>query len=86
MGFKALGIHTTPSQDKVHAFHLVEVDDFLEADDKRLEPFLEKIGDLDGQYMVAGGYPVPPVYEDAVGKGATEGSVLPVADSPEINA
>ncbi len=75
LGFKALGLHTTPSQDKVHAFHLVEVDDFLENNDPRLESLIEKMGDLDGQFMVVGGYPVPPVYEDAVGK-AVESNIM----------
>lgn len=70
LGFKALGLHTAPSQDNVHAYHLIELDDFLESDDDRLSSLLEKVGDLEGQYLVVGGYPVPPVYEDSVGKGA----------------
>lgn len=69
-GFKALGLHTMPSQDKVHAYHLLEVDDFVEREDARLGKLMEKIGDFEGRYLVVGGYPVPPVYEDSVGKGA----------------
>lgn len=85
LGLKALGLHTTPAQDKIHSYHLLEVDDYLEPDDERLSPLLEKLGDLDGRYLVVGGYPVPPVYDDSVGKAVT-GHMIPSGERKEVSS
>ncbi len=53
--------------------HLLEVDDFMAADDKRLKELLDSLDSLEGRCVYLGGYPVPPVYEDHVGKNAVAG-------------
>ncbi len=52
------------------SLHLAEVDGFVAADDKRLKELLKSLDCPEGRAMSLGGYPVPPVYEDKVGKNA----------------
>ena len=61
--------------------HLLEVDGYVAADDERLKTFLSKLGaEESGKCLCLGGYPVPPVYDDKVGKNAISDS----ASSTEV--
>lgn len=46
-----------------HGMHLVEVNDYLAEDDKRLAEFATKFEDQTARCKVVGGYPVPPTYK-----------------------
>lgn len=52
--------------------HLVEVDGYVASDDEKLTALLTALEQPEGRCICLGGYPVPPVYEDKVGKGAEE--------------
>ncbi len=71
LDLKVMGIATrkmTVAGDD--SMHLVEVNDYLPADDERLKKFAEKFEGQNIKTAVIGGYPVPPVYKSAVKKSA----------------
>ncbi len=45
------------------AFHLMEVKDYIEKSDKRMNDFIDALEDSDASVTCVGGYPVPPSYE-----------------------
>ena len=51
-------------------FHLLEVKGYISADNSVLDTFVGLLNGAGARACVVGGYPVPPVYEDTVGKGA----------------
>ena len=51
--------------------HFLEVDGYVAVNDERLKILLSKLGGEEGgKCICVGGYPVPPVYDDKVGKNA----------------
>ncbi len=48
------------------ALHLMEVQTYIAADDKRLKDFVAAIEDPGADVVCVGGYPVPPVYDKSV--------------------
>jgi chorismate mutase / prephenate dehydratase len=73
----------TGATGRVRTLHLIEVDKYVGADDKRLAQIIEKLDPSGGRAVAAGGYPVPPVYEDKVGKSAEAAESL---SSPKKSA
>ena len=68
-GFEPLGITSnTQVGAPGHTMHLVELNDYIQADDKRLAKFMEKFEESSVRCRVLGGYPVPPVYKLAKAK------------------
>lgn len=84
-GLKALSLFSHRTADGQRAFHLLEVDDYLAVDDERLEGIVELFGDADARHLVVGGYPVPPVYDDSVGKAAESSILLAKADETKTD-
>jgi len=50
--------------------HLMEVEDYVAKDDKRLKDFIKSLEDPGANIHVVGGYPVPPVYSRTVQQAA----------------
>ena len=55
-------------------FHLLEVEGYIPADSSALDTLAGSLNSAGARARVVGGYPVPPVYEDTVGKGADKQS------------
>ncbi|MCB9988935.1 MAG: chorismate mutase [Rhodospirillales bacterium] len=72
IGLKVRSIHSSLSP--AGNLHLLEVDDYVAADDPRLEELREKLEMTTGKCVCLGGYPVPPVYGDKVGRNAVAGA------------
>lgn len=72
-GLPALSIYSYTGTDAGKTLHLIEVDGFVAADDEKLPEILKSLDQSAGLCRCIGGYPVPPVYEDKVGKSAEEG-------------
>lgn len=70
LNLKARSLFSCDARDGMHTHHLLEVEDYVGADDPRLQTILEKLEYTDGKCVCVGGYPVPPVYDDKVGKNA----------------
>jgi len=62
--------HNLPQTDLTKYFMEVEV--YVAPGDKKLSQLLEHLDMPDGLCVCLGGYPVPPVYDDKVGKGSIE--------------
>lgn len=71
-GLKVLSLYNARHPSGQGAFHLLEVGEFIAGDDPRLAGLLEKLECPEGRALCLGGYPVPPVYGDKVGKSAAE--------------
>jgi chorismate mutase-like protein len=69
-GLETRGLYTWSGKGRPRTLHLVEVDKYVGPDDKRLAQIVEKLDPAGGRAVAAGGYPVPPVYDDKVGKSA----------------
>lgn len=66
----ALSIHTCPGLHPGKKLHLLEVDGYVDVQEDINQNLLDSLEDPDGKCICLGGYPVPPVYEDKVGKNA----------------
>jgi chorismate mutase/prephenate dehydratase len=85
LGFDVLGITTKSRAGAVgHSMHLIEVDDYLDQQDERLEKFRAKFDEQEGRCAALGGYPVPPVYRKlnmfSVGKALPRAPAIESAD------
>lgn len=70
-GFEPRAFYTyTGAKGGTRTQHLIEVDKYIGADDKRLAQIVEKLDPAAGRAAAVGGYPTPPVYADKVGKNA----------------
>ncbi|MFA5592290.1 MAG: chorismate mutase [Micavibrio sp.] len=66
-GVKALHISSRRGGgDGAPAFHLMEVEDYITRDDKRVAAFTASLDDPGANIVCAGGYPVPPSYSHVV--------------------
>lgn len=66
-GLTALGISSKRNAAPgVPALHLVEVEDYVSKDDKRLKDFIAGLEDPSANIFAVGGYPVPPSYTRTV--------------------
>ncbi len=70
LGLTALSLHTCPGINPGKKLHLLEVDDYVDPEKEVHEKLIESLDDSSGRAICLGGYPVPPVYEDKVGKNA----------------
>ncbi len=63
LGLEPLSVYTkSGSESGGNSQHLIEVDDYLDQDDPRLERIIEKFNDHEILCEVVGGYPVQPEY------------------------
>jgi len=70
LGLEALSLHSCPLNAAPRTYHLLEVDGHITSGDSRLDELLTSLDTSnDGKIVALGGYPVPPIYEDKVGKG-----------------
>lgn len=70
LGLPVRSLYTaTRPQGRVH---LAEINDYVAADDDRLGKLMESLDVSFGRCLCLGGYPVPPVYGDQVGKNAVK--------------
>lgn len=65
LGVQRVNLHISHDHGTL-ARHLIEVDGYLTADDKRLGEVTATIEQDNAYISVVGGYPVPPVFEDKV--------------------
>lgn len=66
-GLTALGLFSKRTGNQsAPAVHLMEVEDYIAADDERLKNFLKNIDDPGANAVCVGGYPVPPSYARTV--------------------
>lgn len=66
-GLTALGLCSKPNPaGHLPSLHLMEVEDYIEKNDKRLEAMLKELEDNGASIACLGGYPVPPAYERTV--------------------
>lgn len=79
LGLTALSLHTCPAMRPGRKLHLLEVDGYVDPEGELGEKLVASLEDQDAKCICLGGYPVPPVYEDKVGKNAV--SAQP--ESPE---
>lgn len=77
-GMTPLSLHTCPGMRPGRKLHLLEVDGYISPDDDIFQKLLRLFDDQEARGVCLGGYPVPPVYEDKVGRNA-------VAEQP-VNA
>lgn len=68
VGLEPLGVFTAAANDDASRRYLVEVDNYIAQDDEMIQKVLDHIDSADGRGLCLGGYPVPPVYDDKVGK------------------
>jgi len=69
-GMTALSLHSAPSMRPGKKLHLLEVEGFLSPEEDIYEKLVKFFDDPEARGVCLGGYPVPPVYEDKVGKSA----------------
>lgn len=70
LGLAVLGIHSIAAVQPDQKMHIVEFDTFIDDEDSRIISFLDSFQDPEARCICLGGYPVPPVYGDKVGKNA----------------
>ncbi len=70
LGLTALSLHTCPAMRPGRKLHLLEVDGYVDPEGDLNEKLAGLFEDQDAKSVCLGGYPVPPVYEDKVGKNA----------------
>lgn len=70
LDMKVLGIHSCAATRPDHKLHIIEIDTFIDNEDSRLTSCLESFQDPEARCVCLGGYPVPPIYGDKVGKNA----------------
>jgi len=70
LGMEALSLNSSPARDGRLTLNLLEVKSYVGADDERLQKLLDSLDYSEGKAVCLGGYPVPPIYEDKVGKNA----------------
>lgn len=71
-GVPAQAIYSLLETHSDKTLHFVEVDGYVAIDDPKLADILKKLDQPEGLCCCIGGYPVPPVYEDKVGKSIEE--------------
>lgn len=69
-GLSANSLYTCPASRPGRKIHLLEVEGYIGPADAIIETLFRSFEDPDARCVCLGGYPVPPVYEDRVGKGA----------------
>ncbi len=69
-GLTARSLYSHDVRDGRHTLHLLEVETYIAPDDENLKALLQKLESADGKCICVGGYPIPPVYDDKVGKNA----------------
>lgn len=67
IGHEPLGLFSARGRDK-NTLHLLEVEGYIGPGDRKLENLLQALDCADSRIRAVGGYPVPPVYDDRVGK------------------
>jgi chorismate mutase-like protein len=70
LGMTARSLYTIDAKDGRNTLHLIEVESYVAADDERLDQLLAALECAEGVCVCVGGYPIPPVYDDKVGKNA----------------
>ncbi len=70
VGMPARSLYSFDVKDGRNTLHLLEVENYVGPDDERLGQLLASLESADGQCVCLGGYPIPPVYDDKVGKNA----------------
>lgn len=70
LGMAARSLYSFDVKDGKHTLHLIEVENYVSPTDEKLTILLEKLEDPEGKCICLGGYPVPPIYDDKVGKNA----------------
>lgn len=66
-GLTALGLSSKRNPTgAMPSLHLMEVEDYIEKNDKRLKAFLDALEDSGASVACVGGYPVPPMYERTI--------------------
>lgn len=75
LNLEALSLHSCPGMRPGRKLHLLEVGGYISPDDEITERLVSLLEDPDGKALCLGGYPVPPVYEDKVGKNAVSNTV-----------
>ncbi len=73
-GMTPLSLHTCPGMRHGRKLHLLEVDGYISPEEDIFEKFLRYLDDPEARGVCLGGYPVPPVYEDKVGRNAVNES------------
>ncbi len=65
-----LGLHSCPGMRPGKKLHLLEVDRYVDPEGDLHEKLAGLLEDPEARVICLGGYPVPPVYEDKVGRNA----------------
>lgn len=69
-GLTALSLHTCPGMRPGRKLHLLEIDGYFSPEEDIYQKLLRFYDDPDARGVCLGGYPVPPVYEDKIGRNA----------------
>jgi chorismate mutase-like protein len=75
-GLSVISLYGHICSEKIITEYLLEVDDYVGEGDERLEKIILELDKANGKGISLGGYPVPPVYMDLVGKGAEESNAI----------
>jgi len=70
LGHEALSLYSCPGNSQGRKFHLLELDSFMDSENELHRKALDLLEDSKGKCICIGGYPVPPVFNDKVGKSA----------------
>lgn len=73
LNLAALGLHSCPSVRSGRKLHLLEVAGYVDPQSDMNEKLSGLFDDQMARCVCLGGYPVPPIYEDKVGKNAVSG-------------
>jgi chorismate mutase/prephenate dehydratase len=66
-GLTAISLASKPNPSGfAPSLHLMEVEDYIERNDKRMKDFLKSLDDSGANIFCVGGYPVPPSYSRSV--------------------
>jgi hypothetical protein len=72
LGMVARSLYTIDAKDGRNTLHLLEVESYVAPGDECLGQLLAALESPEGVCVCVGGYPIPPVYDDKVGKNAAE--------------
>jgi chorismate mutase/prephenate dehydratase len=76
LGLTARSAYSFDAKDGRNTLHLLEIETFIATDDERLRQLVEVLESAEGKCICLGGYPIPPVYDDKVGKNAAPAGEL----------